>query len=46
MNVTFEYVLWKMSDFVLFPLFWFTLVIKLRNVDFESHKDMTSECQI
>ena len=27
----------KMSDFVWFPLFWFTLVIKLRNFDFESH---------
>ena len=27
----------KMSDFVLFPLFRFTLVIKLRNFDFESH---------
>ena len=27
----------KMSDFALFPLFGFTLVIKLRNFDFESH---------
>ena len=27
----------KMSDFALFPLFWLTLVIKLRNFDFESH---------
>ena len=27
----------KMSDFVLFPLFGFTLVIKLTNSDFESH---------
>ena len=27
----------KMSDFVSFPLFGFTLVIKLRNSDFESH---------
>ena len=27
----------KMSDFVSFPLFRFTLAIKLRNVDFESH---------
>ena len=26
-----------MSDFVSFPLFWFTVVIKLRNVGFESH---------
>ena len=27
----------KMSDFVSFPLFGFTLVIKLRNFDFESY---------
>ena len=27
----------KISDFVSFPLFGFTLVIKLRNFDFESH---------
>ena len=27
----------KMSDFVSFPLFGFTLVIKLTNFDFESH---------
>ena len=27
----------KMSDFVSFQLFGFTLVIKLRNLDFESH---------
>ena len=27
----------KMSYFVSFPLFGFTLVIKLRNVDFEGH---------
>ena len=27
----------KLSDFVLFPLFGFTLVIKLRNFDFKSH---------
>ena len=27
----------KMSDFVSIPLFGFTLVIKLRNFDFESH---------
>ena len=26
-----------MSDFVSFPLLGFTLVIKLRNFDFESH---------
>ena len=36
-DVRFEYVLWKMCDFVLFPLFGFTLVTKLRNFDFESH---------
>ena len=27
----------KMTDFVSSPLFEFTLVIKLRNFDFESH---------
>ena len=27
----------KMSDFVSFPLFGFTLVIKLRNFDFKDH---------
>ena len=27
----------KMSDFVSFPLFGFTCVIKLRNFDLESH---------
>ena len=27
----------KMSDFVSFPLFEFTLVMKLRNFDFEIH---------
>ena len=27
----------KIVDFVLFPLFGFTLVIKLKNYDFESH---------
>ena len=27
----------KMSDFVLFPLFAFTLIIKLRNFDFEGN---------
>ena len=32
-----EYLLRKMSDFVSIPLFGFTLVIKLRNFDFESH---------
>ena len=29
----------KMSDFVSFPSFRFTLVIKLRNFDFESHRN-------
>ena len=29
----------NMSDFVLFPLFGFTLVIKLRNFDFEDHQN-------
>ena len=29
----------KMYDFVSIPLFGFTLVIKLRNFDFESHLD-------
>ena len=42
----------KMPGFVSFPLFGFTLVIKLRNFDFESHlntliffdkKDMVSD---
>ena len=28
----------KMSDFVSFPLFWFTLVINVRHFDFESHE--------
>ena len=41
-----------MSDFVSFPLFGFTLVIKLKNVDFKGHwntlilfdkKDMASD---
>ena len=27
----------NMPDFVSFPMFSFTLVIKLRNFDFESH---------
>ena len=36
-GVRFEYVPWKMSDYVSYPLFRFTLVIKLRNFDFESH---------
>ena len=34
-NARFKYVPWKMSDFVSFPLFGFTLVIKLINFDFE-----------
>ena len=29
----------KMSDFVSFPLFGFTLVIKLRNFDFKGHEN-------
>ena len=29
----------NVSDFVSFPLFGFTLVIKLRNFDFESHRN-------
>ena len=33
-DVRFEYVPWKMSDFVLFPLFGFTLAIKLKSFDF------------
>ena len=36
-DVTFEYVPWKMFDFVSFPLFRFTLVTKLRNFDLGSH---------
>ena len=36
-DVRFGYVSWKMCDFVLLPLFDFTLVIKLRNFDFNSH---------
>ena len=32
----------KMSDFVSFPLFGFTLVIKLTNFDFESHGNILS----
>ena len=32
-NMSYE----KMSDFASFPLFKFTLVIKLRNFDFKSH---------
>ena len=45
----------KMSDFISFPFFWFTLVIKLTNFDFESHwntlmffgkKDMVSDLKM
>ena len=36
-DVRFECVPWKMSDFFLFPLFGFTLVIKQRNFDSENH---------
>ena len=32
-DARFEYVPWKMSDFVSFPLFGFTLVIKMRNLN-------------
>ena len=32
-----RFVPWTMYDFVSFSLFKFTLVIKLRNFDFESH---------
>ena len=33
LNISYE----KMSDFASFPLFRFTVVIKLRNFDFEIH---------
>ena len=36
-DVRFEFVSWKKSDFVWFPLIWFTLVIKLSDFDFQSH---------
>ena len=36
-NVRFEYVPWKISASVLFSLFGFSLVIKLRNINFDSH---------
>ena len=36
-NVWFEYVPWKNVWFISFRLFGFTLVIKLRNFDSESH---------
>ena len=36
-HVRVEYVPYKKSDFVSFLLFGFTLVIILRNFDFESH---------
>ena len=36
-DVRFEYVPWKMSDIVWFPLFRFVLVIKLSNFDIGSH---------
>ena len=37
----------KMSNFVSFPLFWFTLVIKLRNFYFDSFlmSDLNISCQ-
>ena len=36
-DVRFEFVSWKKSDFVSFPLIWFTLVIRLSDFDFQSH---------
>ena len=36
-DVRFEYVPWKMFDFVSLPLLGFNLVIKLRNFNVESH---------
>ena len=36
-HVRFEYVLWKMSDVVSFPLFGFIVVIKLIKYDLKSH---------
>ena len=35
----FEYIHEKMPDFVSIPLFGLTLVITLRNFDFESHQN-------
>ena len=34
----------KMSDFVSFLLLWFTLVVKLRNLDFKSHSNTLIFC--
>ena len=36
-DIRFGFVPWKISDFVSFPFFGFALVIKLRNIDVESH---------
>ena len=36
-DIRFEYVARKMSEFVSFPLFEFTLVIKLITFDFKIH---------
>ena len=36
-DVRFEYVPRKMTDFISIPMFGFTVVIKLRNFDFEGH---------
>ena len=36
-DVRFEYVSWKMSDFVSFSFFGLTLIRNLRNFDFGSH---------
>ena len=38
-DATFDYIPWKLSDFVSFPLFEFTLVKKLRSFDFKSHRN-------
>ena len=38
-DVRFDYVPWKMAELVSFPSFGFTLVIKQRNFDFESHRN-------
>ena len=42
LNTSYE----EMSDFVSFPLFGFTVIIKLRNFDFESHRNTLIFCQI
>ena len=42
LNTSYE----EMSDFVSFPLFGFTVIIKLRNFDFESHRNTLIFCLI